>query len=59
MSPKINPNSEIIFEMNIKVQMKNYTFAFRANPKVIVGILLPIAIKIISILLNHYGATAP
>lgn len=59
MSPKENNATEFIFEMNIKIQMKNYGFVIKANPKVVLSIILPILIKIISILLAHYGAVAP
>ncbi len=60
MSTKSNNKiPEITFEMNLKFQMKNYNFTLRVNPKIVLSILLPIIVKITSMLLNHYGVAAP
>lgn len=59
MSTETNNKTELVFEIQLKLQLKTYNLAIRLNPRVILSILLPIAVKVISILLAHYGATAP
>ena len=59
MDTQANKNPEFNFEMNLKIQVKNYSFKMKMNPKLIIGFLVPIALKVILFLIKNHGALSP
>lgn len=59
MSTQTNENNQKFFEVQFHIYGKTFGFSIKANPKVVISILLPIVIKIVSMLITYYGQTCP
>lgn len=59
MSTQTNEANQKFLEVQFQIRGKTFGFTLNVNPKVVLSILLPIVIKIVSMIITYYGQTCP
>lgn len=59
MSTQLNEKNQTFLEINLLLFKKRFGFTLKINTKIALSILVPIVVKIVSMILNHYGQVCP